>query len=457
MVDAAATLAKTVIGTGYDGLPQAAIEATKLDILDTLASLVAGSSAPGCREIVNLVTRWGGKGESTILVHGHRVPTVWAVLANATMAHALDWDDTHDKAILHAGITVVPVALALSETHRTSGKDFIAAIALGVDISSRMALAAPTGPIQSGWMHSPLYGGFGSAAAGAKIMGFDEDRLINTLGLAYAQACGNTQCQHDGTLAKRLQPGFAAHGAILALEMTEAGITGARNVLEGESGFYKVYYQGRYDPAALTRGLGEIFEIVNLSYKPYPSCRATHPYIDCALKLVKEHDIRPEDIQGVTVFLAMVPHPICHPLETKRNPRNPVDAQFSIPYTVAVALVKRQVGISDFTAMGIADPVVLGIANKVAAELDPELDPRTIPPGRVEVALNDGMTYSAQVKYPKGDPRNPLSLEEIGAKFKEGVRFAARPMSDSQAEKVIETVQRLEDVDDASNLVRLLT
>jgi len=457
MGDASVNLARMVVTTGYPDLPGQVVEATKLDILDTLATLVAGSGSPGCREVVDLISQWGGREEATVLVYGTKAPSVWAALANTTMAHALDYDDTHDKAVMHAGVVVIPSALAVAEGRRVSGKEFIAAVALGVDVACRLALAAPLSPIQSGWMHSPLYGHFASAAAAGKILQLDEESLINAFGIAYAQAAGNMQCIADAALTKRIQPGFAAQDGIMAVLMSQSGITGARNSLEGEAGLYKVYYQGDYDPLPLTQALGQDFEIVNLSFKPYPSCRYTHPFIDAALQLAKEHDLNAEDIKNITVYVGQSPHPICEPLEVKCNPRTIVDAQFSIPYTVAVALVKRKVGIADFTPEAITHSEVIQVANKVTPKLDTRLSSRVITPAIIEVELYDGKRYRAEVEYPKGHPQNPLSMEDISDKLKDGISYAAKLISTQQIEDVIQIIKHLDEVDDVSVIAKLLS
>lgn len=454
-MDAAVAMAKNVIKTQYSDIPAEAVEATKKDILDTLGAAIAGSAAPGCREIVELMKELGGKKESTILTYGGKVTAVSAAMANGAMGHALDYDDTHDRGIIHAGVTVIPAAFATAERMgKSNGKDFITAVALGVDVACRMALANKEGP--AGWILTPVYGFFGAAAASAKLLRLNEAQTVSALGIAYSQASGNNQCVDDGALTKRMQAGFAARGGVMAALMAQKGITGAINSLEGERGIYKVYHGGDYDPAPLTEQLGKRFEVADLSFKPYPCCRTLHPYIDAALALVKEHNIRPEDVLEITIAVNKDPHPRCYPLEVKCNPRTIVDAQFSIPYAVACALAKGKVGISDFTEAAIRDKVVLALANKITPRFEQKMVRRELTPGLVEVKAKAGF-YSKYVDVAYGHPKNPMSMEALAAKFTDCAANAAKPLPREDVSRAIEMVTKLEEQEDVTGIMKLLS
>ncbi|MBI2907330.1 MAG: MmgE/PrpD family protein [Chloroflexi bacterium] len=453
-MDAAVAMAKNIIKTGYSDLPSEAVEATKKDILDTLGAILAGSAAPGGREIAELMKELGGRPESTVLVYGGKISSVSAAMANGAMGHALDYDDTHDQGIIHAGVTVVPAAFATAErVGKVNGKDFIAAVALGVDVACRMALANNEGP--AGWILTPLYGFFGAAAAAAKVMGLDEAKTVSALGIAYAQASGNNQSVDDGALTKRMQAGFAARGGVMAALMAQKGITGAINSLEGGRGIYKLYHGGDYNPAPLTDQLGAKFEVADLSFKPYPCCRTLHPYIDAALALAKEHNLRAEDVEEIAIGINKENHPRAYPLEVKCNPRTVVDAQFSIPYAVACALAKRQVVISDFTEAGIQDKTVLTLANKVRPRFEPKMIRRELTPGLVEVKTRSG-SFSKYIDIAYGHPKNPMSMGDIVAKFEDCARNAARPIPKDHVTRAIEMVAHLEKQEDVGGIVGLL-
>jgi 2-methylcitrate dehydratase PrpD len=358
--------------------------------------------------------------------------------------------------VLHAGVTVIPATLALAEGRNVNGQEFITAVILGVDVACRMGLAIRKPPTESGWMLTPLCGYFGAAAAAGRILKLDEEELINAFGIAYAQTAGNTQCVIDGSLTKRFQAGFAAQGGVLSALLGQAKITGSKDSLEGKFGFYNVYHNGEYDPVPLTEELGKRFEIVNLSYKPYPCCRYTHGYIDAALQLVNENNIDPEAIINIEIVIGQLPNPLCTPLDVKCQPRNSVDAQFSIPYTVALALTKRNVTVADFTEEAIKDPTIIKLAHKVTPTSNTTLISRHITPAVVEIELDGGKRYTAEVEYPRGHPKNPLTTEDIGNKLKDGINYAIKPISSKQLDGVIQAIEQLEYIPNIETVVNLL-
>lgn len=266
--DATFAFARLITTHKYEDIPSDAIEATKMDILDTLATTLAGSSYGGTRELVELITDWGGKAESSIFIHGGRVPAPAAALVNGHMAHARDYDDIYHTARIHVGAVNVPTAFAMAEKMGVvDGRELMAAICMGVEIELRIGQAAL---LWTQFHPTATFGYFGSCATAGRLMGLDEEQMINAFGIAYAQAAGNKQCMHDGSLTKKLQPGLAARGGILAVHLAQKGYTGTRNNLEGKAGFFNLYHGGKYDPEPLTKDLGLHFDIGRLGYKPYP-------------------------------------------------------------------------------------------------------------------------------------------------------------------------------------------
>ncbi len=297
------------------------VAATKRDVFDTIGVGLAGSTAPGIGQVVDYVREMGGKESSTVLAYGLRVPPAAAALANGAMCHARDFDDTHDRAAIHTGAVVVPAALAAAEYLGTvSGRELINAITLGIEIHSRLGLANKR---LIGWAYPATYGIFAAATVVAKLLGLDEDSLLNAWGIAYSQAAGNLEMVADGGLTKRLQLGFAASGGVLAGLLAQKGITGSKNSFEGKSGIFNLYQRGEYDPAVLTEALGKEFKVTEFSYKPYPCCRCNHGSIDAALEIARKYDIRPEQITEVRVGVGSHDYEIvCEPIEVKRKPRN---------------------------------------------------------------------------------------------------------------------------------------
>jgi len=279
--DFAAVLARFACKTALADLPAPVIAAAKANIFDTLACAVAGSSAPAVGEAHELAMEWGGAPQATILAFGDKVPAHHAAWVNGTMAHARDYDDTHDAAVLHAGVSVVPAALAASELRgRVGGADFIVAVAAGLETICRLGVATRIGIIESGFIYTPLFGHFAATVAAGRALGLDVTQMINALGIAYSQVAGNHQVTRDGALTKRMQPGFAAQSALLSVQLARRGVRGAQATFEGVDGFLRVYLRDRCDRDVLRDRLGEHYEFAQLSYKPYPCCRFNHTAIE---------------------------------------------------------------------------------------------------------------------------------------------------------------------------------
>ena len=456
-MDATFEFARTFSNITYEHLPAEVVAATKKQILDFLGITIGGMSQRGVREIVDLVLEWGGKEESTILGIGKKVPAPNAGQINASMAHALDFDDVHETAIIHPGVIAIPTSLAIAErTGKMSGKEFITSVSLGVDMMCRLALATMPGEVvfKTGWHLTSVFGFLGAAATAARLLRLDEERMVHAIGIGYHQSAGNGQCVIDGGLTKRLGPGFAVKGGITAALMAQKGVTGARNCLEGESGLYRVYFQGKYDRNTLTRNIGESFEGPNVAIKPYPCCRGIHPAIDACLAMVKEHDITPEKIEAVKVYVTEdIRFLLCSPLDAKRNPRNQVDAQFSVPWGVATALAKRRAVLFDFSDEAIADGTVLDITNKLTIEVDNSLrSGDKVSPARIEVRTKSGDVFVKEVIDPLGSIESPMSFDDCTKKF----RDCAQILPKENLDKIIEMVSTLEKSSDIGKLIPLL-
>ncbi|MFC1990830.1 MmgE/PrpD family protein [Chloroflexota bacterium] len=455
MTDLAYDLVSYAAGIKYDDLPRDVVDVTKRFILDTLATTIAGSSASGVRTITDQIIDWGGREESSILIFGGKVPSPEAALVNSMMAHALDFDDTHDEAILHANVSVLPAALAVAEQKgNVSGQELITAVAVGIDVMCRLGLGA-VGPLI--WILSSTLGYFAATITAGKILGLDKDKLHHAVGIAYSQSAGNLQCAMDGALVKRMQPAFAARGGVLSSVMAQRGITGTRNIFEGSHGFFPVYQRGKYDRERILKDLGKVFEGKNLSAKRYPTGRYTHAIIDATINIVRENDISPDNVEEVVAHVTQPAHDILgKPFQIRESPQ--ADAQFSIPYAVSVAIVKRDVFIDDILEQNVKKNTrVLELTRKVRIIVDQEPIAKGLVPCAVDIRTKDNKVYSQRVESIKGDPSNPLSMEEFADKFRKCARFSAWPMSSESIEKVVTAVQNLETIPDIRAVISMLT
>jgi 2-methylcitrate dehydratase PrpD len=456
-MDASYLFAKNFINTKYEDLPPEVVEATKKEILDLLACALGGASQPGATHVCGLVKEWGGREESSIIGGNLKVPAPNAAQANATMAHALDFDDVHEAAVMHPGIISIPVVMAVGEAQgNLNGKEFIAGTALGVDMMCRLALATTPGrsPIELGWHLTSIFGFMGSAATAASVMGLNEGEIVHAIGIGYHQCAGNGQCVKDGALTKRLGPGFAVKGGITAALLAKAGVTGAQNSFEGEWGLYKQYMHGDYSPEILAADLGKRFEGVHVAIKPYPCCRGIHPAIDAGLALAIEENIRSRDIKEIVLSVTDAHMSLlCQPEDAKRSPRSPVDAQFSIPWGVASAIVGRRVGLDDFTESAIRNQEVLEVTGKMRIEVDNTLQKPGPEPTRVKAITKDGKEFVRVVENPLGSLERPMSFDDCARKL----RDCAKSLDAGRIERIINMVGQLERLEDIRKLIHLLT
>jgi 2-methylcitrate dehydratase PrpD len=450
---------KNFIKTRYEDLPKAAVDAAKQEVLDSLATALGGSTKAGVGELVDMVKEWGGAKQSTVIAYGFRCPAPSAAQVNGTMIHALDYDDGHQVALVHIGCVTVSTSFAAAERMgRVSGKELITAIALGGDFMARLGLASKPGSsaLSAGWHPTTLFGFLGSAAIAGRIFGLDEDKMINAIGLAYHQCGGAGSGVSDGALAKRMGPGLAAKAGLTSALMAERGITGERDPLEGKTGLYITYMGGDYDPKILTADLGKRFEGVNIGDKPYPCCGLTHACIDAVLALLDKHKIDTDRVQEITAYGGRSVYGLCQPPEVKQNPRTIIDAQFSVPYVVAVALLKGRVTVDDFTDEAIKRPEVIRLARQVTGRLDEAMTRHGVGPGGVIIKMQDGTEYKEEVEHCLGSVERPMAFADVVKKFRECAPSAIKPLPAAKIEKVIDMASKLEQLDDATEIIRLL-
>ena len=455
-MDAAVEFARFAANTRYEDLPSEVVDGVKRTLLDSLGVAAAGSAGPGIREIIELLAGWGGRKESSVLIYGYRLPAVNAAFANGAMARALDYNETYDSGSTHPTISVMPAAEAIAErVRKVSGKDFIAAIAVAFEIQCRMADAAAA---PGHWIAPQLTGYTSSAAAAGKLLGLTEDQLVNAFGIAYSQVAGGRQSSTERALTRGLQGAFSAKGGLLSALLAQTGITGPHESLEGEHGYYRAYYGGKYDRNALVGGLGDKFECLGISYKPYPSCRHLHCHILATIELVEQYDIRPEDVDEVTAYVGAFVKGTFEPRKVAYDPKTVVECQFSAPYVIATTILNRTVTLADFLGTGFRNPRVLQMAQKIVPVYDASLSPpRKMEQARLEIRTRDGRTFASRlVEFAKGHPANPMTEGELVAKFRDCLAYSAKPVPVDNVDRVVEMVGRLETVNDVSSILKLL-
>jgi 2-methylcitrate dehydratase PrpD len=450
-------LARFALALELKAIPPAVVDQAQLLALDTLGSCLASSTMDFGRAVLDTAEALGGPPESTLVGRGTRVGAANAVLANATLAHGLDFDDTREDAIVHTGCVAVTAALAAGEAGGASGAAVVEGIVAGVEAMCRVGLVVP-GRFHARHFHpTSLTASFAAAVVAAKLGGSDEDQLVNALGICGSQASGIIEYLADGTWTKRLHPGWNAHAGLVATRLARAGFSGPESVFEGEHGFYAAF-AGGHDGERLERefaSLGSTWEILNLTYKPYPAGSIAHPYMDCAARLREKHAIVPADIAEIRCRTAAGPVPrLWEPLAAKRRPANGYAAKFSLPYLLASVLVRGTAGLADFTDEAARDERVLAVAGRVGYDLDPTIDyPRQFI-GDVRIRLRDGRLFEERQDHPRGGPDFPLDRGDLEKKFRGNATLA---LPREVAERVIEDAGRLAALPDVGPFMARLT
>jgi 2-methylcitrate dehydratase PrpD len=447
--DAAWPLAQHVCRTRYADLPASAIEAACRDILDTFGCMLGGSGSPGINELCMVIGRWGGLEESRVLLRRMRLPAPQAALLNASMGHALDFDDTLDTGgSIHPGVSVLASVLAAADSlGGVTGRDVLLAAALGLDVSCRIALAST---LDRGWHRTAAIGVFGATAAAGKLMGLTAEQMLHAFGIAYSHAAGNRQCILDGALTKRMQAGQAASAGVFCAVLAQTGFTGAHNIFNGRFGFLELYQPNGYDASLLLRGLGAVFCGEALSYKPYPCGRPLHAAIDAALAARTALGIAgADDIESVTIEA----DPAGHTDQfgrgpAKRRPTQVVEAQFAQPFLVATALVHGKIRIAEVDGLG--DAPVLALSDRI---MGIARDSRPTGSLSITVRRTDGRSVTVEATDPSGSPQKPLSDAQFEAKFRDCARNALRPLSDDSVDAVLSRVRQLDRVADVRELL----
>ncbi|MCK4824552.1 MmgE/PrpD family protein, partial [bacterium] len=395
----------------------------------------------------------GGKKESTIIAYGDKVPGPNAAFVNSTMARALDFDTTWVRG-MHMSAASAPTALAAAEICQgVSGGELLAAIMAGEDLAARVHLATSD---YDGFEPTGVCGILGLAAITGKILGFDERHMENALAIALNRAAGSFQPNIDGALIVRVMEGLASRSGIESALLAKRGITGGENALQGVYGYFHLFSRDKYDAEILTRKLGrEFLGALETQFKKYPACGGTASAIEATFQLVTENNIRPEDVDEITVDSNQFFYNISgNPFRIGQNPQ--ADAQFSYQYTVANALLRGRFEVQDITPEAINDPKVLQLVEKIHTRANDNLAKESFRATIVNIRTIDGKQYSRQVNYPRGSTCNRISKGEVIEKFLSNLEFAERPLPKENPERIIEIIDELERVEDISELIQLL-
>ncbi|MEV6968251.1 MmgE/PrpD family protein [Hamadaea sp. NPDC051192] len=416
-----------------------------LDIAGLALAALAEPNADAAPAVARAARRWGGVGEATLFGTGERLPAPLAALVNGTLAHALDFDDTHLPSVLHPSAGVVPAALAAAESVDADGDQLIAAVAAGIEICNRLGMAAYDRELRNsvfferGLHATSICGAVGAAVAAGLLHGLDGAGLASAMGVAASMGAGLIEANRTGGTVKKVHSGWAAHAGVSAAVLAAEGLTGPPTVLEGRFGFFAAYTDGRFDADALLGDLGSRWELLRTVYKPYPTNHFTHPGVDCALAL-RAAGLDPDDVAEAELGVAAPTlRTIAEPAADKARPRTAYHAKFSGPYTVAAALTGGGglgLSLDDFTELR-QDRLALAarvrcVADERATERFPEAFGAVL-----RVVTHSGARLEHRVESSRGGPEHPLTADELGLKFAVNTQAT---LTSARADALIATV-----------------
>ena len=435
-------------------------------VTDIVGIALAASGMEPARIVGELVEGWGGKDQAGVVGREGKYPAPGAALLNGTLAHALDYDDTHLPSVLHPSASVVPAALAAAEASGASGRDLLSAVAAGDELVVRTGMAGYDPELgnsvffEKGFHATSICGTLGAALAAAMLYGLDEETIGNAVAISASMGAGIIEANRTGGTVKRVHCGWAAHSGVVAAELAAHGLTGPPTVFEGRFGFLGAYLGEGADTGAITRDLGERWELARTFFKPYPANHFTHAGIDAAIKL-REEGLDLDSVEALELGVAApVLRTIAQPEAEKARPETGYAAQFSGPFTVATALVGGGglgVSLDDFTDEDVGDEKKLRLASLVTCHADEECA-RVFPnqfPAVLRARLKGGEVREARVTNNRGGPENPLSDEELKAKFRANAGRALPEEQVRELEEALGSLGRSEGIEEVMGLARV--
>jgi 2-methylcitrate dehydratase PrpD len=449
-------LSTNILNTRFENLNEATLENAKNRIIDVLGCAIGGANASGNSALIKLVKEWGGKEEATILAWGGKVPACNAAMVNSIMARSFDFEVV--GALVegewigsHISGTTVPTALTMGEAKGIGGKEFITALLVGDDTAARIIASSGFDPNKA-WDITGTINNFGATAVAGRLLGLNELQMRNAFGIVINQMAGSMQNCWDGTTTFKMQQGISARNGIFSAQLAKAGWIGPEDALFSKFGYYQIYTDGCTNPEILTKDLGRKY-YTEAHFKPYPACGGCHSAIDCALAMVNNNNIEADDIEGIVLYVSQrgVEGFFGQPFRIGYFPH--ANAAFNFQYNVANALLRKSVKPEHFSGEAIRNPKIEALISKISLT---ESLGAPVWSARLDIKMKDGREFSEFVDTPKAHPFNsPLSKDEINNKFKSNVDFSQTVTKDN-AEKALELLEKLEELDSISKVIDLL-
>lgn len=434
-------LADYVVSAKFQDLPLEVIHEAKRSFLNWLGVAVGAARHPTVEIALKAVSQVAGGEQAAILGRSERTDLLHAAFLNGTSSHVFDFDDTHLRTIIHPSGPVAPVLLAFAETRGLSGEELLHAFVLGIEVECRIGNAVYPSHYDVGWHITATTGVFGAAAAAGKVMGLDAHTLMQALGIAATQSSGLREM--FGTMCKPFHVGNAAKNGLFAALLAEQGFTSSLQAIEAPRGFAHVMATAR-DFAEITEGLGERYEILKNSYKPFACGIVIHPSIDGCIQLRNAHGLDTADIEAVQLSV----HPLVLELTGKKTPERGLEGKFSVYHSAAVALLDGAAGEAQYSDARVTAPEVVALRDKVTATPSPTIAEDEV---RVRVTMKDGTHHELHVEHAIGSLTRPMSDGDLEAKF----RGLVNPLLPAgSAEQLIDLCWTLDKLPDAAAVAK---
>jgi 2-methylcitrate dehydratase PrpD len=440
----------------YEEIPSAVVEKTKELILDTVGISISSSTMDFGRAVLEMVARWGGARESSLVGSKTKVPCQNAAFANGVLGHGQDYDDTHTESVVHPSACLVPVALAMGERVDASGKEVLSALATGLEVMIHIGMPALNRFHLRGFHTTSICGTFAAALVAAKLSGFDKKKMSDALGISGSFTSGLLECIPSGSSAKRLHAGWAGLCGIVAADLADKGYTGPDTVFEGRLGVYNSFLRSEVlDLNAIFKNMGSEWEILNVRPKLYPCCHYLQSFLDCVSALRKETSFKPEDIAGIECNVpAGAVNIVCEPWPSKISPKTSYDGRFSLPFAVSLMAVRGKAGVEEFSEKYLSDPDIQRVMTRVRYQVESGFQVKDMP-GWVVVTLKSGDRISHRIDRVRGDATHPISRDELLEKFSQNTALL-NPKKRDKIAKWILALESQEKVSDAVKSYRML-
>ncbi len=444
-------LAQFIVESRYEDLPEKTINITKNVILTVAGTTIAGATAEGCSAVFDQVKEWGGNKEATILVHGEKVPAHNAALVNGMMSRSLDFCDVLPPG-LHIGSSSFPTALAAAELiGGCTGKEFLTALVVGTEVAVRLNLSDKE---YNGFDPTGVCGIFATASIAGKLLYLDVNQQLNALALAFNRSSGSFQSNIDGSLAVRLIQGWTAQSGIVCAQLAQKGINGPHNFLEGVYGYFHLFARDKFDAQQVGGDLGTRFELEKTVFKLYPSCGGTLAGTDAILDIIRESDLLPEEVEQIEIRLTpYIYNLVGHNFKIGSNPK--VDAQFSIQYCLADALLRRSSKLQHFDELSVKDPAIMPLIERIKVVADSGLNSRRDTAIEMKIVTKNRGILGKSVYIPRGFPERPLTKDEHHVHFQDCISYAKKKLPPRNIEKLVTYIEHLEDIDDVRKIIPL--